>query len=180
METRTLNQWPTKQPQLPLRLLLVLSSVAVEAIAGLTKHTSSSIPLCPVPIAAQLLRVFPLDEGKWNLLPAIVEFDGEKTTEISHQTSVHSGASAISFFLWVERTLLSHFSSGVASLKRRHQPENWGISETLPQTFDLELIESTHRCGAKEVPDGRAHAAGGCSEGDLDGWVVAGKVVASG
>jgi hypothetical protein len=38
----------------------------------------------PVPIAAQLLRVIPLEDGQWNLLSAIVKFDGEKTTEISH------------------------------------------------------------------------------------------------
>ena len=37
----------------------------------------------PIPIAAQLLRVFPQGDG-WNLLPAIVEFVGSKTKEISH------------------------------------------------------------------------------------------------
>ncbi len=37
----------------------------------------------PIPIAAQLLRAFPSGDS-WNLLPAIVQFDGSRTREISH------------------------------------------------------------------------------------------------
>lgn len=36
----------------------------------------------PVPIAAELYRVEPLPNGKWNLLQRIVAFDGTKTTEL--------------------------------------------------------------------------------------------------
>ena len=37
----------------------------------------------PIPVAAQLLRVI-VDGDRWNLLPAIVEFDGARTIESSH------------------------------------------------------------------------------------------------